>query len=82
MTQINNQQPNHVTPQYSSSHSKQQSSPTGTELGQDTISLSKEFAKGTSSGSVGALSNAKKLLKQNKIKNKRKQRVLLKRQNG
>ena len=63
MTQINNQQPNHVSPQYSSSHSKQQSSPTGTELGQDTISLSKEFAKGTSSGSVGALSNAKKSAK-------------------
>ena len=49
MTQINHQQPNHVTPQHSSSHSKQQSSPMGTELGQDTISLSKEFAKGTSS---------------------------------
>ena len=43
----------------------QQSTP-GNELGKDQVSISKEFAKGTSTGSAGALSKAKDTAKADK----------------
>jgi hypothetical protein len=38
----------------------------GSELGNDQVSLSKEFAKGTSTGAVAALSSAKETAKVDK----------------
>ncbi|RAP33306.1 hypothetical protein DID77_03335 [Candidatus Marinamargulisbacteria bacterium SCGC AG-439-L15] len=59
--QAHNNTPSSPSTSTDASHSQpQKKTSPGNELGNDTISLSKDFAKGTSTGSAGAASESKK----------------------